>query len=80
MEVGCFALDGFSSVPASLGVKNTLRFAFMQCGGRGLRIEIGPLRGAMEDNRPLLDLLMRYTHVFLIQVATTALADGRYRI
>ncbi len=34
----------------------------------------------MDEGRPLRDLLMRYAHVFLIHVATTALADGWYDV
>lgn len=80
IEVGSFGLEGFSSVPAILGVDSTPHFAFMQCGGPGLRIEVNVLRAAMDECRPLRELLMRYAHVFLIQVATTALADGRYGV
>lgn len=80
IEVGCIGLEGFSSVPAILGVDSTPHFAFMQCGGPALRIEVNALRSAMDESRPLRDLLMRYAHVFLIQVATTALADGRYGV
>ncbi len=80
IEVGCIGLEGFSSVPAVLGVDSTPHFAFMQCGGPALRIGVDPLRAAMDDCRALRELLMRYAHVFLIQVATTALADGRYGV
>ena len=52
----------------------------MQCGGPALRIEVDALRAAMDECHPLRELLMRYAHVFLIQVATTALADGRYGV
>lgn len=80
IEVGCIGLEGFSAVPAILGVDSTPHFAFMQCGGPALRIEVTILRQAMNESRPMRELLMRYAHVFLIQVATTALADGRYGI
>ncbi|AYD05212.1 Crp/Fnr family transcriptional regulator [Neorhizobium sp. NCHU2750] len=80
IEVGCIGLEGFSSVPAILGVDSTPHFAFMQCGGPALRVEVDALRAAMREDRPLRELLMRYAHVFLIQVATTALADGRYGV
>ncbi len=80
IEVGCVGLEGFSSVPAVLGVDSTPHFAFMQCGGPALRIEVEALRSAMEACASLRQLLTRYAHVFLIQVATTALADGRYGV
>jgi CRP-like cAMP-binding protein len=80
IEVGCIGLEGFSGVPAVLGVDSTPHFAFMQCGGPALRKGVDALREAMDECRPLRELLMRYAHVFLIQVATTALADGRYGV
>lgn len=80
IEVGCIGLEGFSSVPAILGIDSTPHFAFMQCGGPALRIEVDALRATMDECRELRELLMRYAHVFLIQVATTALADGRYGV
>lgn len=80
IEVGCIGLEGFLSVPAILGADSTPHFAFMQCGGPALRIEVDALRTAMDESRPLRELLMRYAHVFLMQVATTALADGRYGV
>lgn len=80
IEVECIGLEGFSSVPAILGIDSTPHFAFMQCGGPALRVEVDALRAAMDECRPLRALLLRYAHVFLIQVATTALADGRYGV
>jgi CRP-like cAMP-binding protein len=80
IEVGCIGLEGFSGVPAILGVDSTPHYAFMQCGGPALRVEVDVLRSLMDEHRPLRELLMRYAHVFLIQVATTALADGRYGV
>ena len=80
IEVGCIGIEGFSAVPAVMGVNSTPHFAFMQCGGPALRIQVSALRQAMHESPPLRDILMRYAHVFLIQVATTALADGRYGV
>ncbi|MQY46630.1 helix-turn-helix domain-containing protein [Rhizobiales bacterium RZME27] len=79
-EVGCIGLEGFSAVPAILGVDSTPHYAFMQCGGPALRIEISVLRAAIDSSRSLRDILLKYAHVFLIQAAATALANSRYEI
>jgi CRP-like cAMP-binding protein len=52
----------------------------MQCAGPALRIGVDELRTVMDESRPVRELLLKYAHVFLIQVAATALADGRYDI
>jgi hypothetical protein len=79
-EVGCIGFEGFSAVPAVLGVDRTPHHAFMQCGGPALRIETSALRSAMNESLLLRELLLKYAHVFLIQVAATALADSRYDV
>lgn len=79
-EVGCIGFEGFSAVPAVLSVDSTPHHAFMQCGGPALRIAVSRLRNAMDDSRTLRNLLLKYAHVFLIQVAATALADSRYEV
>jgi len=52
----------------------------MQIGGPVLRITSEALREVMEARSTLRALLLRYAHVFMIQVATTALADARYSL
>ncbi|GGG06855.1 MULTISPECIES: Crp/Fnr family transcriptional regulator [Rhizobium] len=79
-EVGCIGFEGYSAVPAVLGVDSTPHHAFMQCGGPALRIEVSRLRAAMDDSHGLRKLLLKYAHVFLIQIAATALADSRYEV
>ncbi|TWF47800.1 Crp/Fnr family transcriptional regulator [Neorhizobium alkalisoli] len=80
IEVGCIGYEGFSAVPAVLGVDTSPHYAFMQCAGPALRISVKELRTVMDESRPVRDLLLKYAHVFLIQIAATALADGRYDI
>jgi CRP-like cAMP-binding protein len=80
IEVGCIGYEGFSAVPAVLGVDSSPHYAFMQCAGPALRIGVDELRTVMEESRSVRELLLKYAHVFLIQVAATALADGRYDI
>lgn len=79
-EVGCVGSEGFSGVPVVLGVDDTPHRAFMQTDGTALRIRSTDLQQAMETNRSLRRLILRFTHVFMIQVAATALADARYNV
>ncbi len=80
IEVGCIGHEGCSGVPVLLGVEASPHKAFMQAGGKALRITSSDLVGLMDDSRTLRDLLLRYAHVFMIQITATALADGRYGV
>jgi CRP-like cAMP-binding protein len=80
IEIGCIGYEGCSGVPVLLGVDKTPHRAFMQAGGPALRIRSADLLDLMDANRTFRDLLLRYAHVFMIQIASTALADGRYDV
>lgn len=80
IEVGCIGHEGCSGVPVLLGVDSSPHKAFMQAGGTALRIASSDLRDLIDNNRAIRELLLRYAHVFMIQIAATALADGRYDI
>jgi CRP-like cAMP-binding protein len=80
IEVGCVGYEGLSGVPVLLGVDSTPHQAFMQAGGSAQKIRTQDLRMAMEASATLRALLLRYAHVFMVQIAATALADGRYRL
>lgn len=80
IEVGCIGREGLSGVPVVLGVDMTPHQSFMQAGGPALRIRSSALQQAMEASAPLRKLLLRFAHVFMIQIAATALADGRYNV
>lgn len=80
IEVGCVGHEGLSGIPVVLGVESTPHRAFMQVGGKAWRIPAARLRQVMEDRPGLRLHLLRYAHVFMSQIAATALADGRYRV
>ncbi|MCF6371282.1 Crp/Fnr family transcriptional regulator [Rhizobium halophilum] len=80
IEVGCIGNEGFSSVPVVLGAGSSPHRSFMQAGAPALRIRSADLRGAMAASPTLSSLLMRFAHVFMCQIAATALADGRYKV
>lgn len=80
IEVGCTGHEGVSGVPLILGVESTPHLSVMQVGGFAYRMRSSELRRAMDMSPSLRRLLLQYAHVFMIQLAATALADGRYRI
>jgi CRP-like cAMP-binding protein len=80
IEVGCIGFEGFAGVPSVLGVNRSPHRSFMETDGTALRIPTARLLAAASANHALMSLLLRYVHVFMMQVAATALADGRYNV
>lgn len=80
IEVGCIGFEGCSGLPVVLQADVTPHRSFMQSSGPALRIRASALQATMERSPSLRRLLLRYTHVFMIQIAATALANGRYEV
>ena len=80
IEVGCVGNEGFTGVPVVLGVASSPHRSFMESDGTALRIRSAQLVQAMRTSESLTSLLLRYVHVFMVQIASTVLADGRYGI
>jgi CheY-like chemotaxis protein len=80
IEVGCVGCEGLSGAPVLLGVEQARHKSFMEVGGTAVRIASRDLQSAVASSRSLHNFLLRYVHVFMIQIAATALADGRYQI
>jgi CRP-like cAMP-binding protein len=80
IEVGCIGYEGFSGIPVVLGVDQSPHRSFMQAGTSALRIASTDLKQAMMATPAFSSLLLRFAHVFMIQIAATALADGRYKV
>lgn len=80
IEVGCIGNEGFAGIPAILGAASSPHKSFMETDGTALRIPSARVVEAMRRSEFLTSLLLRYVHVFMIQIASTVLADGRYGI
>jgi CRP-like cAMP-binding protein len=76
-EIGMIGRDGATGLPLVLGVERTCYETFMQIGGEAWRISAGDLKQAMARSPSLQRVLLAYAHAFLIQVAETALSNGR---
>jgi CRP-like cAMP-binding protein len=80
IEAGLYGREGMSGLPVVLGSDRTPHETFMQVGGRGQRVEIGPLLEAMDRSRSLLTRILRFAHCQVIQVEQTALANGHAKL
>jgi CRP-like cAMP-binding protein len=79
-EIGAQGYEGLVGVPSILGASQTPHKTFMQVGGPARRIAVEPLLRAMDESASLQKLLLRYVHVFLLQVGQTAYANARYKV
>lgn len=80
IEVGCIGYEGMAGVPVILGVDRSPHRSFMETDGSAFRIGTAALLEATRTNQKLSSVLLRYVHVFMMQIAATALADGRYNV
>ncbi len=80
IEVGCVGREGFSGLPLALGVDRSPHQAFIQADATALRLGAADLERVKQGNPEFARLLLQYVHVFMIQIACSALADGRYGI
>ncbi|WP_348519705.1 Crp/Fnr family transcriptional regulator [Aureimonas sp. ME7] len=80
IEVGHIGSEGMAGIHLLLGVDQTPNHTFMQVAGTGWRISSQHLHEAMEDDKPLRAHLLRYVQTYQLQLAYSALANGRYTI
>ncbi|SER80330.1 Crp/Fnr family transcriptional regulator [Rhizobium sp. NFR03] len=80
VEIGCVGREGLSGLPLLLGIGEAPHQAFMQIGGPALRISAERLAAVLKDHPSIRNALMKFVHTFMMQVASTALADARYTI
>lgn len=80
IEVGCVGQEGFTGLSAVLGVRQAPHRSFMETDGSALRITPDALLEVAVGSTSIMPILLRYVHVFMVQIAATALADGRYGV
>ncbi|WP_082502640.1 Crp/Fnr family transcriptional regulator [Methylobacterium sp. Leaf100] len=80
METGLVGPEGMTGLPLLYGVEQAPYDAFVQIPCRVLRIPASDFQEALATNRILHLHLLRYAYAFSIQVAQTALCNGRFPI
>jgi CRP-like cAMP-binding protein len=80
IEVGITGREGVANLPFLIGSDRSPSDTYMQVGGSGQRIRTEKLRIAMRQSESLTAVLMQSVHVFLVQVSSTVLANGRATI
>jgi CRP-like cAMP-binding protein len=79
-EVGIVGYEGFVGTSVVLGVEQVPLNAHGQIAGEGYAIPTSALLAAMEQSWTLRSVVARYTHVFMIQAASTVYANSAFTI
>ena len=77
VEVGLIGCDGMTGLSVPLGAETMPHECFVQIAGEALRMPAAELHNAFESEPALRKQILLYTREFLLQVAQTALANGR---
>jgi CRP-like cAMP-binding protein len=80
IEVALIGRDGMTGLPIMLGTDRSAYETYMQVAGNGHRLPADSLRAALEKSASLRQVCLRFVHVFQIQTAHTALANGRAKL
>jgi CRP-like cAMP-binding protein len=80
LEIGLIGAEGVAGVSVVLGAKDSYSETMCQTGGGAYRIPTAALLNVVAHAPDLRDLLLRYTHVFHVQVAQTAACNAHHEL
>jgi CRP-like cAMP-binding protein len=80
IEIGIIGREGVVNLPVLMGIDRSPSETYMQIHGAGFRMGIERLREAMAQSPTLTPILLMFVHVFMVQTASTVLANGRANI
>ncbi|HVK82153.1 MAG TPA: Crp/Fnr family transcriptional regulator [Verrucomicrobiae bacterium] len=78
LEIGLIGSEGVAGVSVILGATNSYSETMCQTGGGAFRMSAVALKDVASRAPTLHDLLLRYTHVFHVQVAQTAACNAHH--
>lgn len=80
IEIGHIGREGATGMHVMLAVPATPGRTFMQVGGTGLRVSTSIFLDAVKSDEETRDFFLRYLHTTVMQLAHSALANGRYKM
>ena len=80
IETGLIGREGFVGIPIVVFAESAPSQVLVQASGRALRITRAKLLNAIQESPALHKMLLRFSHTFSVQIAQTALANGRNTI
>jgi CRP-like cAMP-binding protein len=80
LEVGIIGREGVAGLCAIMQSDRSPNDTVMQIAGQGRRISTNRLRAAMDESATLRRCLLRFAHVFWVQTAHNAFANGQLKV
>ncbi|MDP3739385.1 MAG: Crp/Fnr family transcriptional regulator [Hyphomonadaceae bacterium] len=80
LEIGLIGAEGMAGVSVILGATASYTETMCQTGGAAHRLPVAALHSALTHAPHLRDLLLRYVHVFSVQVAQTAACNAHHEL
>jgi CRP-like cAMP-binding protein len=80
LEIGLIGSEGVAGVSVILGATDSYSETMCQTGGGAYRMSASALKDVAAKAPHLHDLLLRYTHVFHVQVAQTAACNAHHEL
>ena len=80
LEIGLIGAEGAAGVSVILGAHNSYSETMCQTGGGAYGVASASLKEVVGHAPHLRDLLLRYTHVFHVQVAQTAACNAHHEL
>jgi CRP-like cAMP-binding protein len=78
LEIGLIGAEGVAGVSVILGATNSYSETMCQTGGGAHRLSVSAFKEAVAHAPRFRDLLLRYVHVFGVQVAQTAACNAHH--
>lgn len=80
LEIGLIGAEGVAGVSVILGAKRSYSETMCQTGGAAHSMPVATFRKAVEHAPRLRELLLKYVHVFNVQVAQTAACNAHHEL
>ena len=80
IELGIIGREGVTGLAVLMGADRSPHETYMQVAGAGRRVSAGSLRELMSQSKSLHSVLLRHGYAFTVQLAQTALANGRHKL
>jgi len=80
IEVGLIGLEGMTGTAVVMGNHRSTNLTYIQVDGSGSRIGADDLRLALRSSISLQVCFLHFAQAFMIQIANTALANGKAKI
>ncbi len=80
IEVGLIGREGMTGLSLALGEGCARHSAYMQLAGEGWRLGAQEFTQAIQESRSFRDTILHYAQTMMVQLSSTALANGRQSI